>query len=321
MARQMIRFNYFEPMLVIENDELAIWNMQEFFEFIIANRRAFNPAVFLGDEVADLEWNSCGYDETNRLYYMQLSKLRSKNIPARKRINQDKEPLELTDDEYLGEFNLLIYDPLNRVLITQGNFYGLTTKQITLTLSGIRAKYMDYISRSDGDTPYIVYLSPIPDVDAIERVRGNQIYRKITIKGSDYQEIARERLNSQVLSHSIDALESINGVNFEITVTMANAPKQEGLDNEEVRNMINDILILQANDETDVSMHIASRRDEENSMEYINLLKPRITSTIILEVANRSTIGFEYIFNGFKEQNYFNEELAIQSKIISTLSR
>lgn len=57
---------------------------------------------------SDLEWNSCGYDEFNDLYYIQLSKLRSKNIPSRKRVNQDKIPLNLADDEFLGEFNLMV---------------------------------------------------------------------------------------------------------------------------------------------------------------------------------------------------------------------
>ena len=45
-----------------------------------------------------------------------------KNIPSRKKINQDKEDINLADDEYLGEFNLLIYDPRTNVLVTQGKF-------------------------------------------------------------------------------------------------------------------------------------------------------------------------------------------------------
>ena len=71
----------------------------------------------------------------------------------------------------------------------------------------------------------------------------------------------------------------------------------------------------------DVSMNIASRKDEENSIEYIDLIAPRLTSKIILDVQNRSTIGAEYIFNGFKEQNYFHENVHMQRTVMNILAR
>lgn len=321
MVKQKIRFNYFEPMLATEDNRLALWDMKDFLEFILSNKRAFNAAVVLGDEVSDLEWNSCGFDERNNLYYIQLSKLRSKNIPSRKKINHDKESLQLSDDEFLGEFNLLIYDPTMNILITQGNFYGLTTKQIALSLSGIRLKWQDTQGLSDGDTPYIVHLAPIIDNLAIDRVKSNKIYRKISIKGADYQEIAGTHLTSDVLSRSIDAIDEINGVNFEIIITMAQTPKNESLESDEVRKIIDDVLYLKNREEKDISMNITSRRDEENAIEYIDLFSPRLTSSIVLDVKNRATIGADYIFNGFKEQNYYNEKNAMQNKIGRTINR
>ena len=66
-------------------------------------------------------------------------------------------------------------------------------------------------------------------------------------------------------------------------------------------------------------MHIATRKDIESSIEYIDLLTPRLTSEIILDVKNRSTIGAEYIYNGFKEQNYFNSSQYMQRKLIRLL--
>ena len=49
----------------------------------------------------------------------------------------------------------------------------------------------------------------------------NEIYRKITIKGADFNEIADEELDSDVLSRSIAALSEVHGVNFEVTLSMA----------------------------------------------------------------------------------------------------
>lgn len=319
MAKQKVRFNYFEPQLIIENDDLVKWDMRRFLETILNNKRAFDASMFLGDEVSDLEWNSCDYDSKNDLYYIQLSKLRSKNIPSRKRINQDKVDINLADDEYLGEFNLLIYDPKVNSLITQGNFYGLTTKQISLTLTGLRRKVNELNGDSDGDLPYMVNLAPVIDSNAIDKVMKNEIYRKITIKGSDFNAIADEDLNSQVLNRTINALDEVHGMNFEITVSMAKAEKEETLDKDEVRTMINDVRRLNENDTSCVAMNIASREDLNSSIEYIDLLTPRLTSEIVLEIQNRSTIAAEYIFNGFKEQNYFDTKNHMQRRLIRLL--
>lgn len=316
MARQKIRFNYFEPQLVVEDNELILWDMREFLDTLLNNKRKFNASVILGDEIADLEWNSCDYDYTNDLYYIQLSKLRSKNIPSRKKINQDKVDIDLADDEYLGEFNLLIYDPKVNVLITQGNFYGLTVKQIMLTLSGLRMKVNELKGTTDGDIPYIAHLAPIVDSNAIDKALSNEIYRKITIKGADFNEIADEDLDSDVLSRTIKALAEVHGVNFDITLSMAKTAKNESLDSGEVRLMINDVLKLNKMKEADVGMHIASRRDIESSIEYIDLLTPKLSSEIVLDVQNRSTIGAEFIFTGFKEQNYFDQGMFMQRKLI-----
>lgn len=320
MVRQSIRFNYFEPILVAENDEEILWDMRPFIEFIIGNRQAFNPAVPLGDELADLEWNNSFYDEKNQLYYIQLSKLRSKNIPSRKRVNHDKVSITLDEDEFLGEFNLIIYDPNLDVLITQGNFFGLTTKQIAIALSNMRLKYKEYVGETETENIHIIHLRPIIDSAAIDRVKENEIYRKIEVKGSDYREIANENLDSNVLDTAVKSMDEINGVNFGISLSMSKAPKSNSLEKDEVRSMISDVLRLKE-DDVDISMKVSTRRDEEAAIEYIDLLSPRLTTNIVLEIQNRSTIGAEYIFNGFKEQNYFDEKNHIQNKLRGLLNR
>ena len=147
-----IRFNYFVPSLIDISDNNANirWDMKEFFEFILGHKHSdLNTAVPLGDEIADLEWNTVHFDEKNDLYYCQLSKNRSKDIPSKKKLNHNKVPLELEDDEYIGEFNLLVYDARYDLLIVQSNFFGLTVKQIATTLSILRQRIKDAINKSE----------------------------------------------------------------------------------------------------------------------------------------------------------------------------
>ena len=61
-----IRFNYFVPSLIDISDNNANirWDMKEFFEFILGHKHSdLNTAVPLGDEIADLEWNTVHFDE------------------------------------------------------------------------------------------------------------------------------------------------------------------------------------------------------------------------------------------------------------------
>ncbi|MDM5143796.1 hypothetical protein ICE98_00867 [Lactococcus lactis] len=69
----------------------------------------------------------------------------------------------------------------------------------------------------------------------------------------------------------------------------------------------------------DVSMNLASRKNEENAIEYVDLLTPRLTSSIAVEVENRSTIAAEYIFQNFKSQNYFDPQINMRGAVRSIL--
>ena len=59
MAKQVIRFNYFHVKLINNQNEMFEWDMRDFIEYIIGNKHSFDPSVILGDEISELEWNSC----------------------------------------------------------------------------------------------------------------------------------------------------------------------------------------------------------------------------------------------------------------------
>lgn len=319
MAKQLIRFNYFEPFLVGE-EETVLWDMKPFLEFLLNNRNGIHGAVVLGDEVSDVEWNAMGYDNSNDLYYLQLSKLRSKNIPSKKRINEDKVAIDLAEDEFLGEFNLIIFDPIHNVFMLQSNFYGLNINQVQIALGGLRQRFKDYIGEPEGESPYGIYLKPIMDTQAIGRAIRSEIYRKVTIKGGNYNAIENVEINNSVLNSTVNMLNEVHGVNFELTLSMSSAPRDESLDQEEVREIIDNVLRLKEQD-VDVSMNVTSKEDEEHAVEIINLMSPRLTTSIKLDVINRATIGHEYIYIGFLEQNYINEEKHIRNIIGRTIVR
>ncbi len=311
-AKKKLRFNYFVPHLLdAQNpDDDVRWDMKDFSEFILGHKHTeLNTAVPLGDEIADLEWDTMRYDdkEDHNLYYFQLSKNRSKDIPSKKKLNHDKRAIELEDDEYIGEFNLLVYDAKYNILCVQSNYYGLSTHQIETTLSILRQRIKDTQGKSENDNPKGVVLEPLIDTSQIDNVKKHSIYRRIVVKGSDYNFAASDTYKNNPLNKAISNLQAIGGVNFSIELSMAREKKSKSLKKENVREIINEVLELRKNSDSDVSMNIASKKQEEDSIDFVNLLEPRLTSTIVMNVENRTTIASESIYTNFCEQTYLSE--------------
>ena len=312
-----IRFNYFVPSLIDISDNNANirWDMKEFFEFILGHKHSdLNTAVPLGDEIADLEWDTVHFDEKNNLYYCQLSKNRSKDIPSKKKLNHNKVPLELEDDEYIGEFNLLVYDAQYDLLIVQSNFFGLTVKQIATTLSILRQRIKDAINKSEKNKPKGIVLEPLIDPSEIARIKRHNIYRRIVVKGSDYNFAAADDYKELPLNKAIANLSKIGGLNFNIELSMSRSARNKSIDVKQVREIIDEVLNIRENDTVDVAMSIASKANEEEPVDVVNLIEPRLTSEISIEVENRTTIGSEYIYTNFCEQNYLNDKANMRKK-------
>lgn len=316
-SSKRIRFNYFVPSLVdiTDNNANIRWNMKEFFEFILNHEHNdLNTAVPLGDEIADLEWNTAKFDEKNDLYYCQLSKNRSKDIPSKKKLNHNKVPLELEDDEYIGEFNLIVYDARYNLLIVQSNFFGLTVKQISTTLSILRQRIKDAMGKSEKDNPKGIILEPLIDPSEISKIKKHKIYRRIIVKGSDYNFAAADDYKESPLNKAINYLRKIGGVNFNIELSMSRSAKNRSLNADQVRKIIDEVLNIRKNDTADVAMSIASKANEEDPVDVVNLIEPRLTSEIVIKVENRSTIGSEYIYTNFCEQNYLGDKNNMREK-------
>ena len=316
-SSKRIRFNYFVPSLVdiTDNNANIRWDMKEFFEFILNhNHNDLNTAVPLGDEIADLEWNTANIDGKNELYYCQLSKNRSKDIPSKKKLNHDKVPLELEDDEYIGEFNLIVYDARYNLLIVQSNFFGLTVKQISTTLSILRQRIKDAMGKSEKDNPKGIILEPLINPSEISKIKEHKIYRRIIVKGSDYNFAAADDYKESPLNKAINYLGKIGGVNFNIELSMSRSAKNRSLDVDQVRKIIDEVLNIRKNDTVDVAMSIASKANEEDPVDVVNLIEPRLTSEIVIEVENRATIGSEYIYTNFCEQNYLDDKNNMREK-------
>lgn len=202
MATKYVRCNYFEVVLVPyalvvrqEVQEEGDWvdpfmaatpyDMVGILDYI-QSRRLTDLAVQVSEEIAEMELESISHPD-GYIRNFQLSKLKDTNIPAKKRIGQVKEDIQLQDDEFIGEFTSVIYDSQLCTLMVQANKYGLTTKEIEVYLTELRWRYLQDRGQEE-DAPSVVRLRPILDESQAQRVLDAEYFRKITIRGSTLME-------------------------------------------------------------------------------------------------------------------------------------
>lgn len=314
-----ISFSYTFPTLRFLNEERAPvgFDMRDFCEWIIQlkdteDRPSMVVALSNGN-FADIEWRDCMYDFDNGLYSFRLKKLRSDNIPAFTGMNTDSTDIILEENQFLGEFNLIVFDPhINRVIV-QSNYFGLSIGQIELALSQMRLTFLESsgitFNRND---PGFVKLEFLVDNESIASLENSDIYRSINLRVADMPNLATTPINSNTLHRVIELGNELGGVSVNIQVSLSHEQKERSLDETEVRELIGDIRTLNENREAKLS--VKARSDIESPLENIDVLLPKLTSIVELNNTGRSTLGMEYLYTQFKEQNYFNEEQHMQQR-------
>lgn len=310
MARKYIRFNYFEVQLVsaalhvrAELDEdfeihaADNWDMKDFLDYLSGHHDTFETNVNVGNEYSEVEKDSIFYDERRDLYHFQLSKLRETNIPSKKRFGEIKEDILLDQDEYIGEFNSIIYDNRYGAVIMQSNFYGLTVKQTEQVLTELRFRYLDLIGQNEDRDPLIVKLAPIIDRSKINRVMQANYYKKIKIKGSDVM-LDANLGEGNLLCDARDMLLESSGVNIDLTISIGRAEKTASLNDKAVRDVLSQFSRADMENQRP-QVEVTALYDEEAEVETINLIEPRMTDRIIVDVEPRQTVGHEYLYQQF----------------------
>lgn len=333
MSKITVGFSYYQPRLKFKKDEThdgvpEVWDMTPFCEWILGEKsnKIARPALSVplpNEEFADLEWREADskFDEKHNLYYFRLKKLRSSNLPAMATRDGESQNLQLKENQFLGEFNLIIFDPTNNLVMVQNNFFGLTQKKIQLALSSMRLRCKeDTHERVDENNPGFVDLAFIPDDEALKSIGDDKIFRSVDVKSSDVEglsEIDGER--APFLNRVLDLAKSIHGLSFNVKISLAHAPKDQSLSDEETRALISDIQGLYATMKGDkrtpvAQMSVGAKDSVDDPVENIDVLLPKLKSYCQIDDEQRSTLGAEFIYQQFLEQNYFNDEQHFQQR-------
>ncbi|MBG9464068.1 hypothetical protein IEN91_11415 [Bacillus velezensis] len=309
MSQKKVRFEYYQVVYRRNNDganvrdrlfDLLVWMDQ-------ANRRSLEGRTFdYRQEQARLE--TTYWDTELGFYFLHFVRLRDTNIPSTARATAQVEPLELEDDEYIGEEVSALYDEMNHVLMLQRNKYSLGPEGIE--------EYLNLIWDTEEEQ---IYLRPICPPNVFDMARRSTEYRKINLRFADLSNInpeqTRNRLRSPI-GNIFSSFERYRGINAQVTITVGNT--RNSLDEETVNDTLTDI---EENAELFSRAEIARRADDDTSVELIDLFAHKAHDFGTFRVERRETLSHEAIAQQMWKIYSANEDCRNRQRDINSYLR
>lgn len=200
-----------------------------------------------------------GATNIDGLWSIHLVRIRKDDIPSITSDDGDLDPLDLTEDQGIGEEVTALYDPSNHVIMIQRNKYSLSPTGIA-----------SYFNTACGDENTHIYLSPIVSPDALQRIDETDLFRGIEVTIADLKNASNE--TKQSLSGITSKAENTSAaVNVRITMSLDKRSKKS----DSISDMFN-LLRSFSRDSNVKKMEVRKKDDENTPVEKFDLIEDRL---------------------------------------------
>jgi hypothetical protein len=286
-----VKFEYFEVVSKLKDD--LDQSPDRLFDF----QRWIDKAEKLSLEGRTFDYYSerarlekFSYYDDDCYWLLNFVRLRETNIPLRGKIDQEVEPIELEDDEFIGEDVSMLYDPKLNVVMLQRNIHSLGP-------SGIE-KYINLLWNSEKEE---IYLRPIYYPNSFDKAMEAKIYRKIMVRFAQLPNDINN-LDDSPIKSIIQGFGEFKGMIGEITISMGQA-KKENLHRETVYKTLE---VIGKNKEIFKKVQLTYKEDEEKEVEILDLFDDKLYDYLIFYLENRQSLACEYVFDNII--NRYNEK-------------
>lgn len=236
-------------------------------------------------------------DKNSGIWKLRFMKLRDTNIPSLVKEVEEAKPLELEDDEYIGEDLLMIYDSDNQVAMLQCNRFALG--------KGKLEKYLTRIWDVENEN---IILCPISKpVDARKLKKKN--YRRLMLR---FENIHSIEDNHRPFGKIVNSYNEMGGITGEVIISLGRSKKGEsGLSQEQVPEMMNDIY---ENQDMISAAVLKVKDDDSTEVEVVNLFDNSLNSYVDFKLEKRTALDFDYATR-LMVQEYYNKKEEINRLI------
>lgn len=216
-------------------------------------------------------------DKKCGIWKFRFMKLRDTNIPSIVKEEEEAKPIELEDDEYIGEDLLMIYDSDNQVAMLQCNRFALG-----------RGKLEKYLNRIWDVKDENIVLCPISQNVDIKKTRKKN-YRRLLLRFENLHPIENSH---RPFSKIVNSYYEMGGITGEVIISLGRGRRGEmGLNKEQMPEMLNDIY-----DNRDIISDavLKVKDDDDASVDIVNLFDNTLCSYVDFKLEKRMTLEFEY---------------------------
>jgi hypothetical protein len=167
------------------------------------------------------------YYSSLNYYFLHFVRL-GDNIPSKGKLNGKMEPLELDDDEYIGNEVTALYDEDHHILMLQRN-------KSSLAPSGVEY-YLNQLWDNEAET---IYLRPIAPVVKLEGIKKADRFKKIHLKFADMR--SKRADGTGPIISILKNFGKYEGITGEVVISVGNN-KDASLDSQTMIDTMQDII-------------------------------------------------------------------------------
>lgn len=208
----------------------------------------------------------------------ELIRIRMNDLPTKASLSGETEPIDLDDDEGIGEETAFLYHIPTKVLMLQCNRLGVSASAF--------ARYCRSVCQLDDDVAF----DPILKGNVLERLSQMQIVRKFELKVAGLEELEILQGQDRGVDEVLNIKDVFNAPNVSLTVSVGNR-KNISLENvmETARNLFR---IAGGNSGNVKKIEVAGASEEDNPTDVIDLLEYWIKEWINIYPIDSRTISY-----------------------------
>lgn len=273
------------------------WDLAPLLAYACAQEHSITTLASNGERV-EIDKNTLFTSDPDLIAF-QVTHLREYDIPAKKAIGHARLPIDLNDDEYIGEFTQVVYDRRFQVVAVQSTKHGPSAYTI--------AQLFNEIARQKGEPTILLgSFSPLLDPRASEKARAARVYKKITLKCSDafYPSSGMEE---HFAGSQRFVSPELSGYTMTLTISFKERNKTKTLNQDQIRRVIDQYQALlndplaRPQSKDDLSVAVTYLNETTDSYTTAELFAPKMGFTVPVQVKQRQIVQSEYLYELVRE--------------------
>lgn len=217
-------------------------------------------------------------EKENQVWKVRFIKLRDTNIPSIVKKEEGAKPIELEDDEYIGEDLLMLYDPEIQVAMLQCNRFAMS-----------KGKLEKFLNKIWGNSDYRIVLIHInKSINYAQLKKRN--FRRLELRLANIHAIEDTHRPLSNIINSYNAVGSRAGTVL-FSLGKGRQPK-EGLSPLQIPIMLDDI--YENMDIVDDAILKVRDDDDNSNVDIVDLFDNCLHEYIDFKLEKRTTLAFDY---------------------------